>query len=122
MAETPLTSHQVGFSNRCTSKRRPPRGRRVQIELLEDRTVPSYFPPTTNGIHVFEDQIPGALSNAMIQFLATHTDGTQKQTLSQIDQFRALNSNYTLLHYQLGTGNSPFQYIINGQWSSDWSF
>jgi hypothetical protein len=93
----------------------------LEVEVLEERTVLSYFPTTTTGIHVFEDQLPGGLSNAMVQFLATHTDGTQKQTSSQIDQFRAINPDYTLLHYQLGTGNSPFDYIINGQWSSDWS-
>jgi hypothetical protein len=92
------------------------------VELLENRIVPSYFPSTTTGIHVFEDQLPGGLSSAMAQFLATHTDGTQKQTSSEIGQLRAINSSYTLLHYQLGTGNSPYDYILNDQWASDWSY
>ncbi len=26
------------------------------------------------------------------------------------------------MHYQLGTGNSPYDYIINDQWASDWSY
>jgi len=81
-----------------------------------------FFPSTTTGIHVFEDQLPGGMSNAVVRFLATHTDGTQKQTSSEIAQLRVINPNYTLLHYQLGTGNSTYDYIINNQWSSDWSY
>jgi hypothetical protein len=89
---------------------------------LEGRVVPSYFPTTTNGIHIFEDQLPGGLSSAMVQFVATHTDGTQKETLGMTNQFRAINPDFTVLHYQLGTGNSPYQYIINNQWSADWNY
>src|SRR5439155_6578704 len=33
-----------------------------------------------------------------------------------------INPNFTVLHYQLGTGNSPYDYIISNQWSSDWSY
>ena len=54
--------------------------------------------------------------------MATHTDGTQKELLSQTDQFRAINPNFTVLHYQLGTGNSAYDYIINDQWSSDFNY
>jgi hypothetical protein len=99
-----------------------PQGARLRVEGLEDRIVPSYFPPTTDGIHIFEDQLPGGMSDAMVQFLATHTDGTQKVLLGQTNQFRAINPDFTVLHYQLGTGNSAFDYIINNQWSSDWNF
>ena len=95
---------------------------RFQIEWLEDRVVLSYFPSTANGIHVIEDQLPGSLSSAMVQFVATHTDGTQKELLSQTNQFRAINPNFTVLHYQLGIGNSAYDYIINDQWSSDFSY
>ena len=98
-----------------------PRRARLRVEGLEGRVVPSYFPSTTSGIHVLEDQLPGGLSTAMVRFLATHTDGTQKQTLQATNQLRAINPNYTVLHYQLGTGNSAYQYIINNQWSSDWN-
>jgi fibronectin type 3 domain-containing protein len=98
-----------------------PRRSFLRVESLEDRLVPSFFPPTTNGIHIFEDQLPGGLSNAMLQFLAAHTDGTQKILLNETNQLRALNANYSVLHYQLGTGNSAFDYIINNQWASDFS-
>ncbi len=95
---------------------------RPLIQGLEERIVPSYFPSTANGIHIFEDQLPNGMSSAMTQFVATHTDGTQKELLSQTNQFRAINPNFTVLHYQLGTGNSPYDYIINDQWSSDFSY
>jgi hypothetical protein len=95
---------------------------RLRIEGLENRIVPTFFPPTADGIHIFEDQLPTNMSSAMTQFVATHTDGTQKELLSQTNQFRAINPNFTVLHYQLGTGNSAYDYIINDQWSSDFSY
>src|SRR5580658_3613021 len=95
---------------------------RLQVEELGERVVPSYFPSTSDSIAIFEDQLPDDMSNTMVQFLATHIDGTQKELLSQTDQFRAINPNFTVLHYQLGTGNSPYDYIINDQWASDWNY
>ena len=35
------------------------------------------------------------------------------------NQFRAIDPNFTVLHYQLGTGNSAYDYLINNQWASD---
>jgi hypothetical protein len=116
---TLLTSHRSVPQQGGAARRRP---LRLHLEALEERIVPSYFPPTADGIHIFEDQLPDNLLSAMTQFVATHIDGTQKELLSQTDQFRAINPNFTVLHYQLGTGNSPYDYIINNQWSSDWSF
>ena len=46
----------------------------------------------------------------------------RNKLLAEIQQFRAINPNYTLLEYQLGTSNSPAKYIINGQWNSDWTY
>src|SRR5438309_6042973 len=117
---TSLSSPRLVRQKAAQMKRRPQRPR-LHVEEFEDRIVPSYFPSTTDGIHVFEDQLPTGLSSAMVQFVATHIDGTQKELLNQTQQFRAVNPNFTVLHYQLGTGNSPFDYIINNQWSSDWS-
>ena len=121
MTDTTLTPRRLA-SRRRPRSRMQPRRVRLQIEGLEDRVVPSYFPSTANGIHVFEDQLPGSLSSAMTQFVATHTDGTQKELLSQTNQFRAINPNFTVLHYQLGTGQQPYDYIINDQWASDFSY
>jgi hypothetical protein len=118
---TSFTSNRPVRQKGSRAKRRPQTSR-LHVEELEHRTVPSYFPPTTDGIHVFEDQLPTGLSSAMTQFVATHIDGTQKELLNQTQQFRAINPNFTVLHYQLGTGNSPFDYILNNQWSSDWTY
>src|SRR6516164_7084861 len=112
---TSFTSNRPVRQKGSRAKRRPQTSR-LHVEELEHRTVPSYFPPTTDGIHVFEDQLPTGLSSAMTQFVATHIDGTQKELLNQTQQFRAINPNFTVLHYQLGTGNSPFDYILNNQW------
>jgi Hypothetical glycosyl hydrolase family 15/Dockerin type I domain len=95
---------------------------RLQVERLEDRLAPAYFPSTTSGIHILEDQYPANLSTKMVQFLATHTDGTQKQLLQTVNQYRAINPNFTVLHYQLATGNSAWQYIINNQWTADFNY
>jgi hypothetical protein len=121
MIDASLTPRCSAWRKDSRSIRRSP-GVRFRIEGLEVRVVPSYFPSTADGIHIFEDQLPGNLSSAMTQFVATHTDGTQKELLSQTDQFRAINPNFTVLHYQLGTGNSAYDYIINDQWSSDFSY
>src|SRR5438132_2908241 len=117
---TAFTSKRL-LRRKDSQAKRQPQPASLHVEALENRVVPSYFAPTTNGIHIFEDQLPTGLSNAMVQFVATHMDGTQKELLNQTAQFRAINPNFTVLHYQLGTGNSPFDYIMNNQWSSDWS-
>ncbi len=110
------------FGESCAPTQRHTTRARLVVEVLEDRIVPSYFPSTADGIHIFEDQLPSGLSSAMTQFVATHIDGTQKELLDQTEQFRAINPNFTVLHYQLGTANSPYDYIINNQWSSDWTY
>src|SRR5947209_8005741 len=121
MTDTALTRRRFARRKGPPSEMRPQRGR-PQVEELEGRVVPSYFPSTTNGIHIIEDQLPGGLSSAMVRFVATHTDGTQKETLSLTNQFRAINPDFTVLHYQLGTGNSAYDYILNNQWSSDFTY
>ena len=93
----------------------------LRVEGLEGRAVPTAFPSTADGIHVIEDQLPGGLSAALARFVATHTDGTQKETLAQTAQFRAINPDYTVLHYQLGTGNSAYDSIINDRWANQLS-
>jgi hypothetical protein len=98
-------------------------GRRLfqpETEELEERTLLSGFTATTDNIHIWMDQL-GNLSPQMTQFLATHVDGTQKQTPSQIAALQAINPNFGLLNYRLGTMSGTPMYIINGQWSSDFS-
>src|SRR5438445_2973712 len=78
MTDTSFTSQRVGRRKTSKTKRQP---HRLLIEELEGRVVLSYFPSTTNGIHIIEDQLPSSLSNAMVQFVANHIDGTQKELL-----------------------------------------
>src|SRR5436309_6264630 len=121
MARPPFASRRLAWKTGAPANGRPCRAR-LRVEALEARVVPASFPATTSGIHVLEDQLPGGLSTAMVRFLATHTDGTQKQTLQATNQLRAINPNYTVLHYQLGTGNSAYQYILNNQWAADFTY
>ena len=121
MTYSSLISKYIASSQGSQAKRQQ-RRTRMLLEQAEDRILLSYFPATTNGIHIFEDQLPDNLSAAMTKFVATHTDGTQKELLNQTNQFRAINPNFTVLHYQLGTGNSAYDYIINDQWSSDFNY
>ncbi|MFN8424150.1 MAG: putative glycoside hydrolase [Anaerolineae bacterium] len=64
------------------------------------------WPDTADGIHVFNDQLVGLgnLSDAQIRFAATHYAGTQKMTRPDADRLRAIDPNFLILHYRLGTG------------------
>jgi hypothetical protein len=66
--------------------------------------VPRPWPDTSTGIHVFNDQLAGGLSDAQVAFAATHYAGTQKQTRTQADRLRAANAGFLVLHYRLGEG------------------
>ncbi|HEY8087227.1 MAG TPA: putative glycoside hydrolase, partial [Polyangiaceae bacterium] len=79
------------------------------------------LPDTTDGIHLFADQLAGGYSTALVHFVVTHFDGTQKMLKADNDVFRAANPKWLLLHYRLGSSSGPAQYIHLGQWSSDWA-
>jgi len=61
------------------------------------------FPDTTNGIHVFNDQLAN-MSEEQFQFAATHYVGTQKMTRADADHLRTYNPNFIILNYRLGMG------------------
>jgi hypothetical protein len=90
----------------------------------------STLPKTTNCVAAFSDQISGGLSDLYVWFAATHFAGVQKMLKNDNDRFRTHNPNWVLVHYQLGMGASPAQYIrgvmVNGslesQWSASWPF
>ncbi|HHW86218.1 MAG TPA: hypothetical protein GX400_08410 [Chloroflexi bacterium] len=60
------------------------------------------WPNTTDGIHVFNDQLQPNLSDAQWQFAATHYAGVQKMTRPDADTLRSYNPNLLILHYRLG--------------------
>lgn len=94
----------------------------------------SLFPKTTEGIHVFNDQIDVQnLSDAQAEFAATHYAGAQKITLSGTRRLRAYNPDFVVLHYRLGIGlgyrspddqcqpNGDYLTIIYGDdWVQEW--
>jgi uncharacterized protein (TIGR03437 family) len=67
--------------------------------FAQTRTVPD----TTNGIHIWNDQLLArAMTEQQMKFAATHYDGTQKILRSYADKFRSYNPNFLILHYRLG--------------------
>ena len=78
------------------------------------------LPDTTSGVWLFADQLDPGYSDKLVQFAATHFAGTQKMLKADDDRFKAVNANWLLLHYRLGSSSGPVQYIHDDQWSSDW--
>ena len=76
--------------------------------------------PTTSSIGVIQDELyfPDGPSPE-VTFAAIYSAGTQKQTSDSNALFTSINPNWYLLHYQLGTGNSAYQYIIHNTWGQD---
>ncbi len=81
----------------------------------------SQLPDTSARIVPFADQLDNGYSDALVQFVATHFAGTQKMLAAENDRYRAVNANWLLLHYRLGSSSGPAQYIHNDTWSSDWT-
>lgn len=102
------------------------------ISLLAQEPV-RHFPDTTNGIFAYTDQIDmTGLTDAQIQFAATHYVGGQKQTTAEAASLRAYNPNFLIMHYRLGeelgygicvngipTGIDPLT-IIDVTWVEEW--
>lgn len=93
------------------------------------------WPDTTEGIHVFNDQISDLnnLTEAQVVFAATHYAGVQKVTRTDADRLRTVNPGLLILHYRLGLGlgyraaegncqpTGEFLRIIEGdQWVQEW--
>ncbi len=78
------------------------------------------LPDTTDGIHLFADQLDPSYSDALVKFAATHYAGTQKMLKDANARFVAVNPDWFLLHYRLGSSSGPVQYIHGDMWSSDW--
>ncbi|HEY2743386.1 MAG TPA: putative glycoside hydrolase [Polyangia bacterium] len=79
------------------------------------------LPDTSAKIIPYADQLDNGYSDALVQFVATHFAGTQKMLKAENDRYRAVNPNWFLLHYRLGSSSGEVQYIHDDSWSSDWS-
>ncbi len=75
-------------------------------QILDDeKSSINRFPDTTNGIHVFNDQLATwDMSEEQFKFSATHYAGTQKVFASDARRFRAYNPEFVVLNYRLGLG------------------
>ncbi len=63
------------------------------------------FPDTTEGIHVFNDQLAvWEMSEAQFKFAASHYAGTQKIFASDALRLHSHNPNFVILNYRLGLG------------------
>jgi len=99
---------------------------------IETGTRP--LPDTTDGIHVWNDQLATwSMSEAQFQFAASHYVGSQKITRYQADRLRSYNPDFLILHYRLGeglgyrttTGNcvpagSFIQVVEGNTWVTEW--
>lgn len=79
------------------------------------------FPDTTNGIHIFSDQLAvWEMSEAQFEFAARHYAGTQKVFASDARRLRSHNPNFVILNYRLGLGlgyrNATGKCEPNGEW------
>jgi hypothetical protein len=73
--------------------------------LLAVGCGPRPFPDTSDGIHVFNDQlIPSQMTRAQVQFAAYHYAGSQKMTRDEARLIREYNPDFIVLHYRLGLG------------------
>ncbi len=63
------------------------------------------FPDTTEGIHIFNDQLAvWEMTEAQFEFAASHYAGTQKVFASDARRLRSHNPNFVILNYRLGMG------------------
>jgi hypothetical protein len=86
-----------------------------------DGGAPITLPDTSTGIFLFADQFDNGYSDKLVAFAVRHFAGTQKMLKAENDRYKALNPNWVLLHYRLGSSSGPVQYIHNDTWSSDWT-
>ena len=92
---------------------------KTTIKVLASK-IARPLPDTTDGIYVFNDQLPGRMSDAQVRFAASHYVGTQKMTRSQANRLRDINPDFLILHYRLGNALGYRElvdsYEPNGEW------
>src|SRR5256714_15111298 len=77
------------------------------------------IPDTNAAIHVWNDQLPDDMTEAQVDFVARHVDGTQKVSRQTAARLRARNAGFLVLHYRLGIGDGPAPFRIGDRWASD---
>jgi hypothetical protein len=71
----------------------------------ETRAAPLPFPDTSDGIHLFNDQLATwEMTEAQFEFAAIHYDGSQKVFASDARRLRIYDPGFIVLDYRLGLG------------------
>src|SRR5256714_9698101 len=61
------------------------------------------------------------MTEAQVDFVARHVDGTQKVSRQTAARLRARNAGFLVLHYRLGIGDGPAPFRIGDRWASDYA-
>jgi len=111
-----------------------PQDKFVRLPIVQNMAGARFFPDTTDGIFVFNDQLnTGGMTEAQFQFAAMHYVGTQKVLRDAARHLRQYNPNFLVLHYRLGQAlghsipsgacqpTTDYLQIIDGdQWVQEW--
>lgn len=90
---TLTVTDDAGATDRATSE--------IRVSVVQNARK---WPDTTRGIHVFNDQFPPNMPDALVRFCALNYAGTQKMTRVEADRLRGVNPSFLILHYRLGLG------------------
>ena len=104
------------------------------LPLIARSSAARSFPDTSGGIFVFNDQLATwGMTEAQVQFAATHYAGTQKILRDDARHLRQYNPNFLVLHYRLGQAlghstpdaacqptNNYFDIIDGNAWVQEW--
>jgi len=126
------TSQPLAHAQPIDEPRAPTVTSTVYLPLIR-HAVGRPWPDTTDGIFVLNDQLATwNMTEAQVQFAATHYVGTQKVTRDQARHLRQYNPNFLALHYRLGQAlghstpnacqpTTDYLQIIDGdQWVTEW--
>ncbi|MBN1203253.1 MAG: DNRLRE domain-containing protein [Anaerolineae bacterium] len=133
-AEPPAVTPEPLVQEEPAPAQEQPPAEAPAVPAEQTGAVLARFPDTTEGIHVFNDQIDvHNLTDAQVAFAATHYAGSQKLTVSGVRRLRAVNPDFLMLHYRLGVGlgyrqpvgdcqpEGEYLAIINGDdWVQEW--
>jgi Hypothetical glycosyl hydrolase family 15 len=79
------------------------------------------LPDTTNGVHVFSDQLPDGLSPGLLHFAATHYAGAQKLGLTETRALKRIDPSFFMIQYRLALGLGYRTSIRFGDaWQREW--
>jgi len=87
-----------------------------------DPTPKRTFPLIESGIGVFVDQLTTQMTQAQMEFMATHCIGSQKLVKNLVDSMRAYNPDFIDLQYHLAFGEGDISNIHGNDWVKNWEF